>query len=54
MADYLFGEIDVPALDADDSTPPAFDASRSLRLNPDNTIVRAIYAFVAPELERIR
>ena len=54
MADYLFGEIDVPALDSDESTPPAFDASRSLRLNPDNTVVRGIYAFVAPEVERVR
>lgn len=54
MAEFLFGDIDVPALDADDSTPPAFDASRSLRLNPDNAVVRAIYAFAAPELERVR
>lgn len=54
MADFLFGDIDVPALDADESTPPAFDASRSLRLNPDNVLVQAIYAFVAPELERVR
>lgn len=54
MAEFLFGDLDVPALDADDSTPPAFDASRSLRLNPDNAAVQAIYAFVAPELERVR
>jgi len=54
MAEYLFGDIDVPALDADDSTPPAFDASRSLRLNPDNAVVQAIYDFIAPELERVR
>lgn len=54
MAEYLFGEIDVPALDSDESTPPAFDASRSMRLNPDNPVVRAIYTFAAPELERGR
>lgn len=54
MAEFLFGDIDVSALDADDSTPPAFDASRALRLNPDNAIVRAIYAFMAPEIERVR
>jgi len=54
MADFLFGDVDVPALDADESTPPAFDASRSQRLNPDNSVVQAIYAFIAPELERVR
>lgn len=54
MADYLFGDIEVPKLDQDESTPPAFDASRALRLNPDNAIVQAIYAFIGPELERVR
>lgn len=54
MSDFLFGEIDVPQLDTDESIPAAFDASRSLRLNPDNIIVRALYAFVGPELEQVR
>lgn len=54
MSDFLFGDVDVPNLDKDESTPPAFDASRSLRLNPDNPVVQSIYAFVAPELERVR
>lgn len=54
MSDYIFGEVDVPRLDEDDSTPAAFDASRSLRLNPDNTVVGAIYSFIGPELERVR
>lgn len=54
MAEFLFGEVDVPALDTDKSTPPAFDASRSLRLNPDNELVAAIYTFVGPHLEAVR
>lgn len=54
MSEFLFGEIDVPGLDTDKSTPPAFDASRSLKLNPDNPLVSAIYAFVGPHLERTR
>jgi hypothetical protein len=54
MSEYLFGEIDVAALDADRSTPAAFDVSRHQRLNPDNPVVRAIYEFVAPEIERLR
>ncbi len=54
MSEFLFGELDVARLDDDRSTPPAFDASRSLRLNPDNPLVMAIYAFVAPQVERVR
>ena len=54
MADFIFGEIDVPALANDTSTPPPFDVSRSMRLNPDNPLVRAIYAFVGPRIERLR
>lgn len=54
MAEYLFGEIDVPALDADRSTPRAFDASRAMRLNPDNALVAAIFSFVGPKLEEVR
>jgi hypothetical protein len=54
MAEYLFGEIDVPRLDDDDSAPPPFDTSRSVKLNPDNELVRAIYSFVGPKLEKMR
>jgi hypothetical protein len=54
MAEYLFGEIDVPRLDDDTSTPPPFDTSRSVKLNPDNELVKAIYAFIGPKLEQIR
>ena len=51
MSEYLFGEIDVPLLDEDTSAPPPFDASRSIKLNPDNELVKAIYAFIGPKLE---
>lgn len=54
MSEYLFGELDVPRLDTDSSAPPPFDASRSVQLNPDNELVKAIYAFVGPRLEQIR
>lgn len=54
MSEYLFGELDVPALDTDKSTPPAFDASRSLKLNPANPLVTTIYSFVGPKLEEVR
>lgn len=54
MAEFIFGEIDVPRLDTDTSTPAAFDASRSLVLNPKNPLVAAIYAFVGPHIEAVR
>lgn len=54
MAEFLFGEIDIPLLDEDDSTPPALDLSRSMELNPHNELVKAIYSFVGPHLEEVR
>jgi hypothetical protein len=54
MAQYLFGEIDVPALEDDDSLIPPFDLSRSMRLNRENELVQAVYAFVGEKLDRVR
>jgi hypothetical protein len=54
MAEFIFGEIDVPTLDEDESMPPAFDASRSMKLNPDNPLVQALYAFIGPVIESAR
>lgn len=54
MSEYIFGEVDIPVLDEDRSAPSPFDASRSLRLNPDNELVKATYEFVGPKLETIR
>lgn len=54
MTEFLFGEIDVPRLDDDKSTPPALDLSRSMQLNPHNELVQAIYSFVGPHLEEVR
>lgn len=54
MAQYIFGEIDVPRLDEDDSTIPPFDLSRSMTLNPNNDLVQAIYAFIGPKVEKVR
>lgn len=54
MSQYIFGEIDVPALDEDSSDIPAFDMSRTMRLNPANTLVQAINAFVGQKIEVLR
>ncbi len=53
-AQYIFGDIDVPRLESDLSLPPAFDMSRSMRLNPENRIVRSLYAFLGPCIEEVR
>lgn len=54
MSEFIFGEIDVPSLSTDKSTPPPFDASRSMRLSPDNSLVQAIFSFVGPRIEELR
>ncbi|MFI5386748.1 MAG: ATP-binding protein [Fimbriimonadales bacterium] len=54
MAQCLFGEIDVPRLDEDRSPIAPFDLSRSMRLNPGNETVHAIYAFVGLKVEIVR
>jgi hypothetical protein len=54
MAQYIFGEIEVPKLDDDRSPIAPFDVSRSMRLNPENEIVRAVYAFVGQKVEEVR
>ena len=54
MAQCLFGEIDVPRLDEDRSPIAPFDLSRSMRLNPSNETVQAIYAFVGQKVEIVR
>jgi len=46
MSQYIFGEVDVPRLDKDKSPIPPFDLSRSMRLNPSNELVKAIYGFI--------
>jgi hypothetical protein len=54
MSQYIFGEIDVPALDDDKSPVAPFDVSRSMQLNPENEIVRALHAFVGNRVEEVR
>jgi hypothetical protein len=54
MSQYIFGEIDVPTLDDDKSPVAPFDVSRSMQLNLENDLVRAIHAFVGSKVEEIR
>jgi len=54
FAKYIFGEIDVPAIQEDDSPIPPFDISRSMQLNKNNAVVMAVFAFVGEHVDQIR
>lgn len=54
MSQLIFGEIDVPALDADNSPISPFDSSRSMQLNINNELVRILYAFIGQKIEEVR
>ncbi len=54
MAQYLFGFIDVPRFDEDDSSIPPFDMTRNMQLNPSNRLVQMVYAFCASKLDLVR
>lgn len=54
MSQYILGEIDVPQLDEDKSQIAPFDVSRSMRLNTENEVVRAIHVFVGTKVELVR
>ena len=54
MSQYIFGEIDVPKLDEDQSPITPFDVSRSMRLNSNNELVRSIFSFIGQKVEEAR
>lgn len=54
MTQYIFGEIDVPALKEDKSPISPFDLSRSMKLNPSNEIVQNIIAFIGQKVDEVR
>lgn len=54
MSQYIFGELNVPAL-ADDKSPiAAFDHSRSMTLNRSNELVQKILAFIGMHVDQVR
>src|SRR5262249_22480055 len=54
MSQYILGETDIPALDTYSGPIAAFDMSRSMRLNPNNPLVQAAYAFIGHHVEEVR
>lgn len=51
---YLFGDIDVPALETYETPVEAYDDSRSLKLNLSHPVVRSLIPFIAAFLEKAR
>ena len=54
FGNYLFGDIDVPALETFDTPIQPFDDSRSLKLNPEHPVVRTLIGFLGSKLEEVR
>ena len=54
FANYLFGEIDVPALDDPKILIEAYDPTRSLQLNLNHPGAAVLISFIGPKLEEVR
>jgi hypothetical protein len=54
FGNYLFGEIDVPALESHPSHIEPYDPSRSLQLNPQHPVVVVLLGFIGSKLEEVR
>ena len=54
FGNYLFGEVDVPALETSESSIAPYDASRSLELNVQHPTVQVPLTFVGSKLEEVR
>jgi hypothetical protein len=54
MSQYIFGEIDIPALAAPHKGVAAYDMSRSGQLNPENELVLGLYAEISRHVETLR
>jgi len=54
FGNYLFGEIDVPALENHPSPIEPYDPTRSLQLNPEHPLVAVLVGFIGSKLEEVR
>lgn len=54
MSQYIYGAIEIPRLEEDNTPISPFDMSRSMQLNANNDLVREIYAFVHEKVEEVR
>lgn len=51
---YLFGEVNVPALESHESKIQPYDATRSLQLNPRHPLVAVLVGFIGSRLDQVR
>ena len=54
LGGYLFGAVDVVALETFDSPIAPYDSSRSLRLNPQHPVAQVLIGFIGARLEEVR
>jgi Histidine kinase-, DNA gyrase B-, and HSP90-like ATPase len=54
LGSYLFGEIDVPALETFKSSIEPYGTSRSLQLNPQHPVCSVLIPFIGSKLEEVR
>jgi len=54
MVHYIFGEIRRSQTREDKSPIAPFDVGRSMKLNPENELVREIHAFIGRKVELVR
>lgn len=54
LGNYLFGEIDVPALETTVTTIAPYDSTRSLQLNPQHPVCLVLVPFIGAKLEEVR
>jgi hypothetical protein len=54
MSEYLFGEIDVPAIEQYVGPNKPFDNTRSGKLSPANVVVESLFRFIGPAIDRVR
>ncbi len=51
---YLFGDVECPALEDERYELAPYDASRSLRLNPQHPVAATLIGFIGASLEQVR
>jgi len=54
LGNYLFGNVDVPALESSDSPIQPIDPSRSLQLNKQHPVALELLPFIGTSLETVR
>ena len=54
LGNYLFGEVDVPALESVKYPMEAYDATRTLQLNPHHPVAQMLLPFIGSKLEEVR